>query len=100
MKIDKHISGDLLKAARILTGQSHKYVVHKLDISASTLINLERNGVRYRPSVTRPSAIRLLKFFDDQGIGFTKVDGRVCGVFRNETPHCLSELQREVISNR
>ena len=98
MEFNTHISGELLRAARILTGQPHKRLVHELKISASTLKCLERNGVKCQPSITRPSAVRLMQYFDDQGIGFTVIDGRVCGVFRKNAKAYENDITEVAIA--
>lgn len=85
MEIEEQISGTLLRAARILIGESHKRVVHELHFSLSTLKNLERNGVLVCPKAKKSSGARLLKFLDDRGVRFTYVDGKFCGVYREIT---------------
>ena len=75
------ISGRLLRAARVLAGVGQKSLVHEIDISMSTLKCLERQGVKVAPHITRPSAARLLEFFDKRGVRFAKHGGNYCGVY-------------------
>lgn len=75
------ISGRLLRAARILTGVGQKALVHEIDVSRSTLKLLERHGVQTMPQTTRPSAVKLLEFFDKRGVKFTKFGENYCGVY-------------------
>lgn len=88
------IDGRLLRAARVILGVRQKTIVHEIDISMSTLRCLERQGAKVEPQITRPSAIRLLSYFEENGVRFAKSGETYCGVYLEPAVDDVKGIQK------